>query len=737
MSATLTPSSVRPSAFVPSVVDPTTNGTNGRLSQPSPIPDFGADVFSDAVMRQLLPKQVYRSLRETIRRGKALDPAIADVVASAMKRWAGDHGATHYCHWFQPLTGLTAEKHDALSLPDGDGGELSTFSGGDLIAGEPDASSFPSGGLRATFEARGYTAWDPTSPAFLDRSGDSVTLCIPTCFVSWTGEALDKKTPLMRSVDALSTQAMRILRLFGTDAGVTRVMTTLGAEQEYFLVDDAHYHARPDLTMCNRTLFGRPAAKDQQLADHYFGPIPERVRSFMAEVEATLYRLGVPVKTRHNEVAPGQYEIAPVFEAVNVACDHQMLIMQTLARVAPRHGLRALLHEKPFKGVNGSGKHNNWSMCTDTGVNLLDPRDDTHTNTEFLVFLCAVIAGVDKRAALLRASVASSGNDHRLGAHEAPPAIMSIFLGAMLSDLVAQLENGQTNRTLAGGELDLGMDILPKLPRHAGDRNRTSPFAFTGNKFEFRAAGSSVNCAWPNTIINTIIAESLDEIATRLEKEVGSDRNPQRLRAAVERVLQETIKAHKRVIFDGDNYSEQWHQEAERRGLPNLRNSAAAFGVLEQPEIVSLFEKYGVLSPAELAARAAIFNEKYAVEVGIEAEMMLHMARTMIAPAAAAHLGELASVVASTKAAGLAGGRAEKQMREYDALYTAFCDSTDSVAALVGKSPEAAPQKVSEWIAGMLRPAMAAMRAAGDELEARTPTTLWPVASYRELLFVK
>jgi len=518
---------------------------------------FGRDVFSAKVMRQRLPKEVFKSLQRTIDRGEPLDPQVANVVAATMKDWAIENGATHFTHWFQPLTGATAEKHDSLVSPDGAGGVVFNFTGSDLVQGEPDASSFPSGGLRATFEARGYTAWDATSPAFLIRSGGAVTLCIPTAFVSWTGEALDTKIPLLRSMEALSKQAMRILRLFGTDTGVHRVYTTVGPEQEYFLIDRELYFKRPDLVICDRTLFGARPPKGQQLEDHYFGTIPPRVLACMSEVEYELYRLGVPVKTRHNEVAPGQYEIAPLYEISHIGSDHQMLLMETMKRVAPRHGLQAILHEKPFAGVNGSGKHNNWSMATDTGVNLLDPQDDTHTNLQFLVFLCAVIRAVDVHADLLRASIASAGNDHRLGANEAPPAIISIFLGDMLSDILAQVEKGQLRRTIRGGVIDLGAKTLPMLPRHSGDRNRTSPFAFTGNKFEFRAVGSSASIAWPNTVLNTIAAESLDLVATELERAAGKAPTPARLQAAVLSVLKKILKQHKRGIFDGDGYSSE------------------------------------------------------------------------------------------------------------------------------------------------------------------------------------
>src|SRR5512138_1100587 len=499
-------------------------------------------------MRQRLPKEVYRSLLRTIDQGEPLDPAVADVVAASMKDWAIENGASHYTHWFQPLTGQTAEKHDSLAAPDGSGGVVFNFSGSELVQGEPDASSFPSGGLRATFEARGYTAWDATSPAFLMRGDNNVTLCIPTAFVSWTGEALDTKIPLLRSVEALSAQALRVLRIFGTDKGVRRVYTTVGPEQEYFLVDRELYFKRPDLVTSERTLFGAKPPKGQQLEDHYFGTIPPRVLAFMSESERELYKLGVPVKTRHNEVAPGQYEIAPLFEARHIASDHQMLMMETLKRVAPRYGLQAILHEKPFAGVNGSGKHNNWSMSTDTGTNLLNPGDNPHANAQFLVFCCAVIRAVDKYADLLRLSVASAANDHRLGANEAPPAIISIFLGDQLNDIIEQIEKGGAKSTKQGGLFETGVSVLPKLPKDAGDRNRTSPFAFTGNKFEFRAVGGSQNIAGPNTVLNTIVAESLDYVATQLEQATKSGKD---LNKAIQELLPNIIKESKKVIFNG------------------------------------------------------------------------------------------------------------------------------------------------------------------------------------------
>ncbi len=697
---------------------------------------FGADVFSERVMQQRLPKNIFKALMRTLDLGEPLDPHVADVVAAAMKDWAIERGATHYTHWFQPLTGLTAEKHDSLIVPDGRGGMLFSFSGADLVQGEPDASSFPSGGLRATFEARGYTAWDATSPAFLLRTENCATLCIPTAFVSWNGEALDKKTPLLRSMEALSKHAMRILKLFGTDAGVSRVYTTVGAEQEYFLVDRNLYFARPDLVTCDRTLFGARPPKGQQLEDHYFGSIPTRVLTYMAEVERELYRVGVPVKTRHNEVAPGQYELAPVFENANVACDHQMLVMETLKRVAPRFGLQAILHEKPFAGINGSGKHNNWSMCTNTGVNLLDPQDETHTNTQFLVFLCAVLRAVDKYADVLRAAIASAANDHRLGANEAPPAIISIFLGDMLSDIIEQLEKGAAQRTLKGGSIDLGADTLPQLPRHAGDRNRTSPFAFTGNKFEFRAVGASASSAWPNTVLNTMVAESLDVIATELEKAVGREPSKAKLETAVRALLKKLVKEHKRIVFNGDNYSKAWHTEADRRGLPHLRNTVEALPVLGSSRAIELFKKYNVLSKAEVESRVHAFTEKYVKQITIEAEQMVLIARTMILPAALRHQGMLAETVSESEEAGGDIKVVRKLFVDYASLVNRFIAAIDKLEAGLSAHEDDA-LKHAKHLKLKVCPLMDELRARADELEAQVPASLWPLPSYRELLFLK
>ncbi|MEO5826334.1 MAG: glutamine synthetase III [Gemmatimonadales bacterium] len=697
---------------------------------------FGVDTFSKQVMRKRLPKPVYKSLLRTIDLGEALDPQVADIVAATMKDWAVERGATNFTHWFQPLTGLTAEKHDSLVAPDGMGGVIYNFSGADLTQGEPDASSFPSGGLRATFEARGYTAWDPTSPAFLTRNGKATTLCIPTGFVSWTGVALDTKIPLLRSMDALSRQAMRILKFFGTDAGVTRVQTTVGPEQEYFLIDKEIFSRRPDLVTCERTLFGARPPKGQQLEDHYFGAIPARVLAFMADCEEELFRVGVPVKTRHNEVAPGQYEIAPLFEISHIASDHQMVLMEILRRVADRHGLKALLHEKPFAGVNGSGKHNNWSMATDDGVNLLDPQDDTHTNMQFLVFLCTVIRAVDVHADLIRASIAAAGNDHRLGANEAPPAIISIFLGDMLSDILSQIEQGLPNRTIKGGTIDLGALTMPQIPRHSGDRNRTSPFAFTGNKFEFRAVGSTASVAWPNTVLNTIVAESLDVVATELEKAAGSNPSPAKVQSAVLSVLKRLLKEHKRVVFDGDGYSPDWHAEAEGRGLPHFRESVDAFPVLKSKKTVELFKKYGVLTKSEVDSRHHIAVEKYVKQLVIEAETMVSIARTQILPAALRHQKLLAETITATEGAGVDCDDTVTELERIARMVGTVREGIDALEKASGFGGDD-PMKHALHIRDTVRPAMAELRTAVDALEPRVAADLWPLPTYREMLFLK
>src|SRR5437867_2427103 len=624
---------------------------------------FGSLVFNDAVQQARLPKPVYHALRRTITLGVPLDISVADAVASAMKEWAIEHGATHYTHWFQPLTGITAEKHDSFLSPTGDGKAVAEFSGKELIKGEPDASSFPAGGMRSTFEARGYTAWDPTSAPWLLKSGDSVTLVIPTAFVSWTGEALDKKTPLLRSMEALCRQAVRVLKLFGSTA--ERVITTCGPEQEYFLIARHFYLSRPDLINAGRTLFGARPPKGQELEDQYFGAIPDRVMAFMSEVESELYKVGVPVKTRHNEVAPSQYEIAPVFENANVATDHQMMTMETMRRTAPRYGLACLLHEKPFAGVNGSGKHVNWSIGDDEGHNLLSPGANPHDNMQFLVFCVAVVRAVNKWQGLLRASIASAGNDHRLGANEAPPAIISVFLGDMLTDIFEQIGKGGAKSTKHGGELDTGVLVLPKLPRDAGDRNRTSPFAFTGNKFEFRAVSANQSIAYPNIALNVAVTESLDYVAGELEKAVKGGKS---LQLAVADLLQKVIKENKHIIFNGNNYSREWEIEAGRRGLQNLKNTVDALPQLVTKDVIAAFEKYKVLNERELRARYEVMVETYNKTVNVEGQLMVLMANRYILPAALDYQRKVAESVSAVKAAGGRTVEGKKTLAEVTAL---------------------------------------------------------------------
>ena len=698
---------------------------------------FGCMTFSGDTMLKRLPSDVFAKLQKTISEGTPLDPAIANTVAVAMKDWAIEHGATHYCHWFQPLTGITAEKHDAFLSPMSDGSAIEKFSGGQLVIGEPDASSFPSGGIRDTYEARGYTAWDCTSPAFLLKNPSGITtLCIPTAFVSWTGEALDKKTPLLRSIQAMSKQAMRVLKLFGTDKGVSHVGGTLGCEQEYFLVEREQAEARLDLMMTGRTMIGANAPKGHQLDDHYFGAVPDRVLSFMAEVEARLFELGVPVKTRHNEVAPSQYELAPMFENANIAVDHQMITMQVLRMVARKWGFECLLHEKPFAGINGSGKHNNWSMATSTGVNLLDPREETHTNMQFLVFLAAVIRAVDLHADMLRASIASAPNDHRLGANEAPPAIMSIFLGDMLTDIIDQLESGTPKKTKTGGALDLGATTLPQIPRHASDRNRTSPFAFTGNKFEFRAVGSTAAVAWPNTVLNTIVAESIDFVATELEKKAGKNPSAAKLESAVKAVLKDVIKKHRRVCFDGDGYSEAWHKEAEKRGLPNMRSTADALGAFKTKKAKDVFAKYHVLNSRELDARYDVLVENYCTVMGIECRTLVQMVRTQVLPAALRTQEELASTVSATLAADVDCTETQQELKAYVGMVN---ELRNAVGELEKQSAKHHKDDETEmrFLRDSVVPCMARVRTAADALEKVTPADNWPLPTYAEMLLMK
>ncbi len=682
---------------------------------------FGANVFSPAVQRRRLPKLVHRQLQSTLERGETLDPTLADAVAAAMKDWALEKGATHYTHWFQPLTGSTAEKHDSFFAPTGDGTALSEFSGKELIQGEPDASSFPTGGIRATFEARGYTAWDPTSPAFIIENPNGAVLCIPTAFASWTGEALDHKIPLLRSMDALSRSAIRALRLFG-DESAQRVFTTVGPEQEYFLIDEQYYYERPDLINTGRTLFGAKPPKGHELDDHYFGSIPERILACMLEVEQELAKLGVPIKTRHNEVAPAQYEVAPIFENSNVGSDHQQLSMQVLQRVARKYGLVCLLHEKPFAGVNGSGKHNNWSMGTDTGHNLLEPGDTPHDNLQFLFFASAVIQAVNKHQGLLRASVANAGQDHRLGANEAPPAIISIFLGAELLKVFEAIEQGEAGDSRPGSFLGLGTPVLPPLPMHGGDRNRTSPFAFTGNKFEFRALGSSMSLSLPNTVLNTIVAQAIDALSDELERVQASNGD---IEAAVRKVVQGSYGASKRIVFEGDNYDEAWHAEAEQRGLLNLRTTPDALPELLKPETIEAFGSYGVLSERELESRFEVFAEQYVIKINIEAETAGDIARTMILPAALRHR----AVIDAAGATGLAG--------EVDGLIGELADGIKALEEANAYPDGVEGLELATYVRDTQIPAMERVREVADRLERLVSDDLWPLPKYSEILFVR
>jgi glutamine synthetase len=684
---------------------------------------FGDNVFSSAVQRTRLPKDVFKKLSKTLARGEALDTSLADAVALAMKEWALEKGATHYTHVFQPLTGLTAEKHDSFYGPTGEGTALAEFSGKELIQGEPDASSFPTGGIRATFEARGYTAWDPTSPAFILENPNGALLCIPTAFASWTGEALDHKIPLLRSMDALSKSAMRALKLFGNHEAA-RVFTTVGPEQEYFLIDEQYFFERPDLITTGRTLFGAKPPKGHELDDHYFGSIPERILAYMLDTERELQKLGVPVKTRHNEVAPNQYELAPIYENSNVGADHQQLTMQIMQNVARRYGLICLLHEKPFAGVNGSGKHNNWSMGTDTGENLLEPGDTPHENLQFLFFCAAVIQAVNKHQGLLRASIASPGQDHRLGANEAPPAIMSIFLGSELEKVFNAIENGEVGESTPESFLGLGTPVLPPLPMHGGDRNRTSPFAFTGNKFEFRALGSSMSLSLPNTVLNTIVAEAVDYLAEELEDalEAGAD-----LEAALRPILQRSYAANRQIVFGGDNYSEDWYSEAESRGLLNLRATPDALPYLTADDTVTLFSNYGVLSHRELESRYEVFLEQYVTKLNIEAETAAAIARTMLLPAAARHLALLLTAQMGELAS------------ETEALVSSFVDAIRELesANLEENQPHDDLLRHAEYMRDTTIPAMDAVRGTADTLEKVVADDLWPLPKYSEILFVK
>jgi len=683
---------------------------------------FGANVFSVAVQRERLSGDVFEKLQGALEAGDAIDAATADAVASAMKDWALEKGATHFTHVFQPLTGSTAEKHDSFFEPKGgEGKALAGFSGKELIQGEPDASSFPTGGVRATFEARGYTAWDPTSPAFILDNPNGALLCIPTAFASWTGEALDAKIPLLRSMDALSRSAIKALKLLG-DSESKRVFTTVGPEQEYFLIDEQYFFERPDLISTGRTLFGAKPPKGQELDDHYFGTIPERVLAFMMESELEMRMLGIPVKTRHNEVAPGQYEIAPVFENSNVGSDHQQLAMRTLESVARRYGLVCLLHEKPFAGINGSGKHNNWSMGTDTGSNLLEPGDTPADNAHFLFFCAAVIQAVNKHQGLLRASAADIGQDHRLGANEAPPAIISIFLGSELVKVFEAIATGSGDPHTPASFLDLGATVLPPLPKHGGDRNRTSPFAFTGNKFEFRALGSSMSLAFPNTVLNTIAAEAIDELADKLEAKTSGGMD---VAEAVIEVVKDSYTANKAICFDGDNYAEEWHAEAEQRGLKNLRTTPDALLEVTAEDSVAAFEKYNVLSKRELESRFEVWIEQYALRANIESETTFSIAKTMILPAALRHLALISEAGVSSLENDVRG-LIDELVSALDALEKANAEPGDL------EGLELATYARDEQLAKS-----AAVREAADKLEKVVADDLWPLPKYEEMLFIK
>ena len=697
---------------------------------------YGSNVFSTKVMKDRLPKSVYKSVMKTLELGDPLDASVADTVAAAMKDWAIEKGATHYAHVFYPLTGLTAEKHDSFLSPDGLGGAVSEFSGAQLIQGEPDASSFPSGGIRATFEARGYTAWDVTSPAYILENPNGTTLCIPTAFFSWTGEALDKKTPLLRSMKVLNTQAQRILKLFG-HKNPAMVTATAGPEQEYFLIDRNFYFARPDLINSGRTLFGAPPPKGQEFADQYFGAIPDRVLACMMETEYELFKLGIPVKTRHNEVAPSQYEVAPIYENANVAADHQQLLMLTLRKVAEKYGLACLLHEKPFAGVNGSGKHLNWSLGNCTQGNLLEPGKTPHENMQFLVFCGAVIKAVNKHAKLLRAVIAHAGNDHRLGANEAPPAIISIFLGEQLADVFEQIQkSGSAKSSKQAGVMTVGVDTLPPLPKDAGDRNRTSPFAFTGNKFEFRAVGSAQSLSGPLVALNTIMTEALDDIATELEKVTGGD--PAKLAPAVQTLLKKIMDESGKVIFNGDGYSAEWHAEAEKRGLPNMRQTVDALPSITDPAVIAMFDKYKVLSPREVESREAIYFEQFVLTINVEANLTYEIAKTTIYPAAIRYQSELAQAAANCKAAGVDFDMS--MLLSVTELTKALVEKLAVLEKLLpgsGGHGVANPKEAALHASNDVRPAINAVREVADKLEGVVADDYWPLPTYQEMLFIK
>ncbi len=691
---------------------------------------FGIDVFNETTMTERLPKKTYAALKKTIQNGEDLDPAVADVVANAMKDWAIERGATHFTHWFQPMTGITAEKHDSFISPTSGGKILMEFSGKELIKGEPDASSFPSGGLRATFEARGYTAWDCTSPAFLREDAAGVTLCIPTAFCSYTGEALDKKTPLLRSMEAISDQAVRILKLFG-HKDVKSVSCSVGPEQEYFLVDKVKYLKREDLIFSGRTLFGAMPPKGQEMEDHYFGCLKERISAFMKEVNEECWKLGILAKTQHNEVAPAQHELAPIYATANIATDHNQLVMETMKKVANRHGLACLLHEKPFAGVNGSGKHDNWSMVTDTGKNLLDPGKTPHENVQFLLFLAAVLKAVDDNADLLRLSASNPGNDHRLGANEAPPAIISVFLGDQLADVLTQLiETGEATSSKQGGKLNIGVHTIPEFRKDATDRNRTSPFAFTGNKFEFRMVGSSMSIAGPNTTLNTIVADVLSDFADELEKAENFD-------IAVHDLIKKTVTDHQKIVFNGNGYSDEWVAEAEKRGLPNIKSMVEAIPTLVSEKAVKLFGKHKVFTEVELHSRAEIEYEAYSKTINIEAKTMSEMASKLYIPAVIKFASSLAGSINSIKSAVPDADVSvqEDLLKATSSLLASAKAALDNLQSYVVAAAEKEGAEQALYFRKVVFPAMSALRAPIDELELIVDKEVWPVPTYGDLLF--
>ena len=689
---------------------------------------FGSMVFNDATMREKLPKETYKALKKTIQNGKGLDPAIASSVASAMKDWALEHGATHYTHWFQPMTGVTAEKHDGFIAPTDDGGAIMEFSGKELIKGEPDASSFPSGGLRATFEARGYTAWDPTSYAFI-KDG---TLCIPTAFCSYGGEALDKKTPLLRSIEAINKQAMRVVKLFGNE-DVKNIVTTVGAEQEYFLVDRKYFDQRNDLIYCGRTLFGAMPPKGQELDDHYFGSIKTRVKAYMRDLDDELWKLGILAKTEHNEAAPAQHELAPIYTSTNIATDHNQLTMEIMKRVAERHGMVCLLHEKPFEGINGSGKHNNWSISTDTGVNLLEPGKLPHENAQFITFLCAVIKAVDDYQDMLRISAASAGNDHRLGANEAPPAIISIFLGDELTDILESIEGGTEYEGTGKRELEIGVHVLPHFAQDTTDRNRTSPLAFTGNKFEFRMVGSSLSISGPNIVLNTAIAEVLKQFADELEPVADKNFN-----AALNKLIKRTIRNHKRIIFNGNGYGDEWIEEAKKRGLMNLATTPDALPEFISEKNIKLFTNHKVFTEAEMHSRYEIHLENYCKVLGIEANTMVSMAKKYIFPSVTSYIKDLSNTVNELKAAvpnAPATAETELIMTLSTLLHAMYEDNNKLEEYSIAATKITDLQSRANHYRDFVIPCMAKVRASADELELITAKKYWPMPTYGDLIY--